>query len=163
MPLKGNYIVRKLKSDDRDKIQALLSQIDNFKQSERDVAMELIDIAVLSPGQEDYNIFVYEEDGNILGYHCTGKRALTDGVFDLYWIVVSPESQGKGIGSLLLKHAEDLVVNNKGRWLLAETSSKENYSATRNFYMRKNYSVVAEINDFYSQNDNLIIFGKYFK
>jgi ribosomal protein S18 acetylase RimI-like enzyme len=163
MPLKGNYIVRKLKSDDRDKIQALLSQIDNFKQSERDVAMELIDIAVLSPGQEDYNIFVYEEDGNILGYHCTGKRALTDGVFDLYWIVVSPESQGKGIGSLLLKHAEDLVVNNKGRWLLAETSSKENYSATRNFYMRKNYSVVAEINDFYSLNDNLIIFGKYFK
>jgi ribosomal protein S18 acetylase RimI-like enzyme len=163
MLLKGNYIVRKLKSDDRDKIEALLSQIDNFKQSERDVAMELIDFAVLRPGQEDYNIFVYEEDGNILGYHCTGKRALTDGVFDLYWIVVSPESQGKGIGSLLLKHAEDFVINNKGRWLLAETSSKENYSATRNFYLRKNYSVVAEINDFYSLNDNLIIFGKYFK
>jgi ribosomal protein S18 acetylase RimI-like enzyme len=163
MPLKGKHIVRKLKSDDRDKIETLLSQIDNFKQSERDVAMELIDIAVISPGQKDYNIFVYEEDGNILGYHCTGKRALTDGVYDLYWIVVAPHSQGKGIGSLLLKHAEDFVVNNKGRWLFAETSSKDNYSATRNFYLRKNYSVVAEINDFYSLNDNLIIFGKYFK
>jgi GNAT superfamily N-acetyltransferase len=163
MPLKGKYTVRKLKSDDRDKIETLLLQIDNFKQSERDVAMELIDIAVMSPGQQDYNIFVYEEDGNILGYHCTGKRALTDGVYDLYWIVVAPNSLGKGIGSLLLKHAEDFVVNNKGRWLLAETSSKDNYSATRNFYLRKNYSVVAEINDFYSLNDNLIIFGKYFK
>jgi GNAT superfamily N-acetyltransferase len=163
MPLKGKYTVRKLKPDDRDKIETLLSHIDNFKQSERDVAMELIDIAVMRPGQEDYNIFVYEEDGKILGYHCTGKRALTDGVYDLYWIVVAPESQGKGIGSLLLKHAEEFVTNNKGRWLLAETSSKDNYSATRNFYLRKNYSVVAQINDFYSQNDNLIIFGKYFK
>jgi ribosomal protein S18 acetylase RimI-like enzyme len=163
MPLKGKFTVRKLKPDDRDKIETLLSQIDNFKQIERDVAMELIDIAVIRPGQEDYNIFVYEEDGNILGYHCTGKRALTDGVYDLYWIVVAPESQGKGIGSLLLKHAEEFVINNKGRWLLAETSSKDNYSATRNFYLRKNYSVVAQINDFYSQNDNLIIFGKYFK
>ena len=163
MPLKGKYTVRKLKPDDRDKIETLLSHIDNFKQSERDVAMELIDIAVMRPGQEDYNIFVYEEDGKILGYHCTGKRALTDGVYDLYWIVVAPESQGKGIGSLLLKHAEEFVTNNKGRWLFAETSSKDNYSTTRNFYLRKNYSVVAQINDFYSQNDNLIIFGKYFK
>jgi aminoglycoside 6'-N-acetyltransferase I len=156
-------MIRKLKSEDRGQIESLLSQTSNFKKVECDVAMELIDIALLRPEQEDYNIFVYDKEEKVLGYHCTGKRALTDGVFDLYWIVVDPTIQGKGIGSLLLKHAEDLVVNNKGRWLLAETSSKDNYTATRNFYMRKNYSVVAQINDFYSLNDSLIIFGKYFK
>jgi GNAT superfamily N-acetyltransferase len=155
-------MIRKLKSDDRSQIENILSQTGNFKKVECDVAMELIDIAILRPEQEDYNIFVYEEDGKILGYHCTGKRALTDGVFDLYWIVVTQEVQGKGIGSMLLKHAEDLVVKNNGRWLLAETSSKDNYTATRNFYLRKKYSVVAQINDFYSLNDSLIIFGKYF-
>ncbi len=155
-------MIRKLKSDDRSQIENILSQTGNFKKVECDVAMELIDIAILRPEQEDYNIFVYEEDGKVLGYHCTGKRALTDGVFDLYWIVVTQEVQGKGIGSMLLKHAEDLVVKNNGRWLLAETSSKDNYTATRNFYLRKKYSVVAQINDFYSLNDSLIIFGKYF-
>ncbi len=155
-------MIRKLKSDDRSQIENILSQTGNFKKVECDVAMELIDIAILRPEQEDYNIFVYEEDGKVLGYHCTGKRALTDGVFDLYWIVVTQEVQGKGIGSMLLKHAEDLVVKNNGRWLLAETSSKDNYADTRNFYMRKKYSVVAQINDFYSLNDSLIIFGKYF-
>jgi GNAT superfamily N-acetyltransferase len=155
-------MIRKLKSDDRSQIENILSQTSNFKKGECDVAMELIDIALLRPEQEDYHIFVYEEDGKVLGYHCTGKRALTDGVFDLYWIVVTPAIQGKGIGSLLLKHAEDLVIKNNGRWLLAETSSKDNYTATRNFYLRKKYSVVAQINDFYSINDSLIIFGKYF-
>jgi hypothetical protein len=49
-----------------------------------------------------------------------------------------------------------------GRWLLAETSSKDSYSATRNFYMRNNYSIISEINDFYSKGDGMIVFGKYF-
>ncbi|MCX6151497.1 MAG: GNAT family N-acetyltransferase [Ignavibacteriales bacterium] len=156
-------MIRKLKSDDRSQIENLLAHTNNFNKVECEIAMELIDIALLQPGQEDYNIFVYDEDGKVLGYHCTGKRALTDGVFDLYWIVVDPEKKNKGIGSQLLKHAEDLVANKGGRWLLAETSSKESYLATRDFYQRKKYSIVAQINDFYSLNDSLIIFGKYFK
>ncbi|RJP72447.1 MAG: N-acetyltransferase [Ignavibacteriales bacterium] len=155
-------MIRKLKSDDRQQIVDLLSRISNFKKVECEVAMELIDIAIIRPEQEDYNIFVYEDNGKIEGYHCTGKRPLTDGVFDLYWIVVDPEVQGKGIGKQLLKHSEELVAKNNGRWLLAETSSKDDYDATRNFYLRNKYTIVAEINDFYSLNDSMIIFGKYF-
>ncbi len=155
-------MIRKLKSDDKQQIENLLSRISNFTKVECDIAMELIDIAILRPEQEDYNIYVFEDNGKIIGYHCTGKRPLTDGVFDLYWIVVDPDIQGRGIGKQLLKHSEDFVVQNKGRWLLAETSSKDNYLATRNFYLRNNYTIVAQINDFYSLNDSMIIFGKYF-
>ena len=59
-------------------------------------------------------------------------------------------------------HSENFVQENKGRWLLIETSSRENYNATRNFYLRNNYSIVSEIKDFYAVNDSLIVFGKYF-
>jgi aminoglycoside 6'-N-acetyltransferase I len=143
-------------------IENILKSIPNFTENEISVAMELVNIAASNEQQMDYNIFVYEHGNKILGYHCTGKRPLTDGVFDLYWIVADPQSGIKGVGKKLLENAEEFVKSNRGRWLLAETSSKDNYSGTRNFYLRNNYSIIAEINDFYSVGDNLLIFGKYF-
>ncbi len=155
-------MIRRLKPDDAKVIEEILSSAPNFSSEEISVAMELVNIAATNPIQKDYNLFVYEEDGMILGYHCTGKRPLTDGVYDLYWIVTNSNYEKKGIGKRLLEHAESFVNENNGRWLLAETSSKDSYSAIRNFYMRNNYSIISEINDFYSKGDGMIVFGKYF-
>lgn len=156
-------MIRKLQSKDRIQLVDIIDGTDNFSPDEKKVAVELIDEALGNINHEYYNIFVYEDDGRILGYHCTGKRALTDGTFDLFWIVVDSRVQNKGVGKKLLDHAESFVKENNGRWILAETSSKDNYDATRNFYFRNNYSIVAEIKDFYKVNDHLIVFGKYIK
>jgi aminoglycoside 6'-N-acetyltransferase I len=156
-------MIRKLQSKDRIQLVDIIDGTDNFSPDEKKVAVELIDEALGNVNHEYYNIFVYEDDGRILGYHCTGKRALTDGTFDLFWIVVDSSVQNKGVGKKLLDHAESFVKENNGRWILAETSSKDNYDATRNFYFRNNYSIVAEIKDFYKVNDHLIVFGKYIK
>lgn len=155
-------MIRSIKPFDVEGLEKLLKKIPNFNEAEVKVAMELIEITVNNPDQTDYNIFVYEEDGRILGYHCTGKRPLTDAVYDLYWIVADPEHSGKGIGKNLLEHAENFVKERKGRWILAETSSKESYRSTQSFYFRNNYTIISEIKDFYSVGDNLLIFGKYF-
>jgi ribosomal protein S18 acetylase RimI-like enzyme len=155
-------MIRKLKQADAIEIENILKKIPIFNKEEVDVAMELVNIAITVPEQTDYNIFVYENNGIILGYHCTGKRPLTDAVYDLYWIVSDPKSGIKGIGKQLLDHAEKFVTGNNGRWLLAETSSKDSYLKTRNFYLRNNYSIIAEIKDFYRVGDSLMIFGKYF-
>jgi GNAT superfamily N-acetyltransferase len=155
-------MIRKLKPVDADSIEVILKKIPNFSDEEVRVGMELVNIAALNVEQDDYNIFVYEKDGKIIGYHCTGRRPLTDAVYDLYWIVADPESNLKGIGRELLQHAESFVLEKQGRWLLAETSSKQSYEKTRNFYLRNNFSVIAQINDFYALGDSLIIFGKFF-
>ena len=155
-------MIRRLKPGDSKKLEKILGRIPNFSNQEVEVAMELINIAESNPNQKDYNIFIYEKDGRIFGYHCTGKRPLTDAVYDLYWIVADPETKEKGIGKLLLENAEEFVKKHSGRWLLAETSSKDSYARTRNFYLRNNYSIVAEINDFYSTGDSLVVFGKFF-
>jgi aminoglycoside 6'-N-acetyltransferase I len=156
-------MIRKLQSKDRIQLVDIIDGTENFSPDEKKVAVELIDEALGNVNHEYYNIFVYEDNGRILGYHCTGKRALTDGTFDLFWIVVDSRVQNKGVGKKLLDHAESFVKENNGRWILAETSSKDNYDATRNFYFRNNYSIVAEIKDFYKVNDHLIVFGKYIK
>lgn len=156
-------MIRKLQYEDREKLIDIINRINNFTEEEKNVAIELIDEALSKPEQDYYNIYVFENNNVVEGYYCIGKRALTDGVYDLYWIVVNPEHQNKGIGKKLLMHAENFVKDKNGRWILAETSSKESYFATRNFYLRNNYSIIAEIKDFYKINDNLIIFGKYIK
>ena len=155
-------MIRRLKPADAKVIEKILNTVPNFSREEIDVAMELVNIAAANEKQTDYNLFVYEENGMILGYHCTGRRPLTDGVYDLYWIVTDSGNSKKGIGKKLLEHAESFVNEMNGRWLLAETSSKDSYSATRNFYLRNNYSIISEINDFYSKGDGMIVFGKYF-
>jgi len=154
-------MIRKLKPDDIKEIESMLRKVKNFNTEEVKVAVELIHAATDST-QSDYNVFLYIEDDKILGYHCIGKRPLTDGVYDLYWIVTNPDYVNKGIGKKLLEHAELFVEQQNGRWLLIETSSKDSYEGTRNFYLRNNYTIVSEINDFYAVGDKLIVFGKYF-
>ncbi len=155
-------MIRRLKPADTKIIEGILNKVPLFKKEDIKVAMELVNITASNPSQTDYNIFIYENDGTVLGYHCTGKRPLTDAVYDLYWIVTDPDHGKKGIGKSLLEHAEDFVTQNNGRWMLIETSSKESYSTTRNFYMRNNYTIISQINDFYSKGESLLIFGKYF-
>jgi aminoglycoside 6'-N-acetyltransferase I len=155
-------MIRKLKPDDVNSINSMLHKVKNFSNKEIDVAMELVNIAASDPQQNDYNVFVYTENDKIIGYHCVGLRPLTDAVYDLYWIVIDPDFTNKGIGKKLLHDAEQFVMDHNGRWLIIETSSKDDYEGTRNFYLRNNYSKISEINDFYAVGDMLIVFGKYF-
>lgn len=154
-------MIRKLSETDRPSLESILNDTEEFIPEEREVALELINEALNNDEQDYYIVYVYEEDNVILGYYCIGQRSLTDGVYDLYWIVVDSNSQNKGIGKKLLEHAEKYAENKKGRWILIETSSKEKYLKTRNFYLRNYFTQVAEIKDFYSVGDNLLIYGKY--
>ena len=155
-------MIRKLKPDDVKNIETMLMGIPNFSNAEVSVAMELVNAAAVDANQTDYNVFVFEDKGNVIGYHCTGKRPLTDAVYDLYWIVTDPGHKNKGVGKALLTHAEQFVLQLKARWLLIETSSKDTYEGARNFYLRNNYSIISEINDFYTLGERLMVFGKYF-
>lgn len=155
-------MIRTLKPSDRTRLKQILESSEQFTSEEVNVAMELVDITINIPGQQDYNIYVKELDGQVIGYHCTGRRPMTDAVYDLYWIVVDAEVKGRGFGRELLNHAEQFVKDQSGRLILAETSSKENYGKTRAFYEKNDYSLLAEIKHFYAKDDSLLVFGKYF-
>lgn len=153
--------IREMTKKDRESLKEILFQTKNFSTEEKKVGLELIDFAINNPEQTDYYFKVAEVNNKVLGYYCIGHRALTDGVYDLYWIVVSTDARGSGIGSELIKNAEEYVKSKNGRLILAETSSRDDYESTRNFYKRHNYKEVAIIKDFYRVGDSLIVFGKY--
>ena len=69
-----------------------------------------------------------------MGYACFGPHPLTQGTYDLYWIVVDPVAQGHGIGHALLAGVEAEVLARGGRLLLVETSSTSAYASARRLY-----------------------------
>lgn len=154
-------MIRNLIKEDREKIKKILIETNNFTGDEINIALELIDIYIKDKEQKDYEIFVDEKEGEVLGYICIGPRPLTEGTYDLYWIAVNPEIQSKGIGSSLIKFMEEHLKRKNGRLILIETSGKESYEKERKFYEKNSYNELVNIKDFYKVNDSLVIYGKY--
>ena len=154
--------IRLLQREDREPIENLLRATDVFSDEEIDVAIELIQICLEDAQQEDYEIFSYvNNDQQVAGYVCIGPTPSTQGTFDLYWIAVSPAVHGTGVGSELLRFAEEHIRAKGGRLLIAETSSTPKYEKTRAFYKRKGFEQQACIKDYYKSGDDLVIYGKY--
>jgi ribosomal protein S18 acetylase RimI-like enzyme len=107
-----------------------------------------------------YNFIVYRDGDRVLGFACYGRRDLTHGVFDLYWIAVDPAARCNGVGRTLLTTCEEAVRELGGRMLVAETSGTPLYDGTRKFYFGMGYENAAIIKDFYTAGDDLIIFIK---
>jgi len=107
-----------------------------------------------------YTFYVDRDGECVLGYVCVGPRALTDRVYDLYWIVVDPQAQRQGVGARLLRRAEDDVRERGGRILVIETSGTQKYSGTRAFYLASGYLHEATLRDLYADGDDLCIFTR---
>ena len=94
----------------------------------------------------------------LAGYACYGPIAGTIGSFDLYWIVVDPAWQGRGLGRRLMGAVEAAVRCTGGCRLYIDTSTSAAYAPTRAFYTRCGYAIAAELPDFYSPGDGKVIF-----
>lgn len=161
--MNSSFKIRSVRRRDRPLLAALLRAQEHFRPAEVQIALELIDLALNQPGQEDYLIRCAEDGGGaVAGYVCFGKAPLTDAVYDLYWIVVHPDYWSRGPGPALLLQAENEVKRQKARLLLIETSSLPSYGRPRAFYLKHGYRELARIEDYYAVGDHKLIFGKTF-
>jgi ribosomal protein S18 acetylase RimI-like enzyme len=107
----------------------------------------------------DEHHLVAEEDGEVVGYVCFGPTPLTDGVWDLYWLVCETSRRSRGIGRTVLESVEHSAAAD-GRMVLVETSSQPAYAASRAFYCRNGSEEVARLPDFYRAGDDKIVYRK---
>src|SRR4030042_2341230 len=131
--IKQDARIRSIGPRDRSRIKEIIISSGKFKQEEIAVAMELID-EVLEKGEKSGYIIAVLEVGkvhlSVQGYVCYGPTPLTQGVYDLYWIVTDPTVQGKGFGRRLIEYVEGDVIKRRGRMLLIQNSSQETYNPT---------------------------------
>ncbi len=151
--------VRRIERGDREAIRALVAGTGAFKPHEVDVAMELVDVALANPTQDDYHPYVIaEDDGTVVAYACFGKNPMTRFTFDLYWIATRKDRMGKGYGRKMVAFVLDQVRARGGRLLVIETSAKESYGDTRAFYDKIGCALAAQIKDYYDEGDDKLIY-----
>ena len=148
---------------DGQQIQDIAARVGVFNQEEVECVVDLWnDYLTTGPQIGGYNFIVEREEDRVLGFACYGPRDLTSGVYDLYWIAVSPDVHRGGVGRRLLAATEEAVHQAGGRMLIAETSGTGPYDGTRKFYIDTGYVMEATIKDFYVDGDDLAIFVKRF-
>lgn len=154
--------MRKLRHDDIPQLENILLTSNAFSEAEVAVALELLETVINDPSQQDYEVAVAETGGYVAGYVLFGPVPLTEGTYDLYWIAVAPESQGRGVGRRLMSHVENRVQQMGGRMLCLETSSQGGYLRTRSFYEQAGYTEESRIGDFYKPGDDRLTYVKRF-
>jgi len=101
-----------------------------------------------------------EHYGRLAGYACYGPIACTESGYDIYWIAVHPDYQGKGLGRRILKETERLIRESSGTRIYVETSQRVQYASTRAFYEDCGYRLEAVLADFYAAGDGKVVYCK---
>jgi ribosomal protein S18 acetylase RimI-like enzyme len=147
------------RASDRDLVIAMVEATSVFRPDEVAVALEVYDGAVEHPGVDYHGIGAFEGD-TLVGFTLFGPTPCTVATWDLYWIVVDPNAHRHGIGRRLMAAAESAVRSQGGQLLVVETSSRDDYQPTRDFYESLTYDRAACIPGYYAPGDDLIVFVK---
>ena len=131
-----------------------------FHPPEIDVAVELVEERLRRGDASGYFFAFAERDGNLIGYSCYGPIACTTSSFDVFWIAVHRDAQQHGLGKRLMNLTEDLIGAQGGQRIYVETSGRADYLPTRRFYDRCGYTRVAELPEFYGEEDSKVIYLK---
>ena len=142
----------------RARLEQLTAATGLFRPDEIAVATELLDAALA--GDDDYRFLGAYAGDDLVAFACWGPTPGTVGTYDLYWIVVDPAWQGRGVGTQLLRAVEAALVTAAGRLLVVETSSRGDYAPTRAFYEARGFTQAAQLRGYYAPGDDLVIYLK---
>ena len=99
-----------------------------------------------------------EQNGSVVGAAYCEPERMTNGTWNLLFIAIAPEHQGKGRGRALMQHVEQQLAKQGHRLLLVETLAS--LEETRAFYLKNGYEEEACIRDYYEAGQDKIIYRK---
>jgi D-alanine-D-alanine ligase len=145
---------------DRAAVERMVRATSFFSEEEVHIALELVDERTARGDASGY-FFVFAESGAaVVGYACYGPIPATSGSHDLYWVVVDPAEQQRGIGAALVAQVETAARQAGGERLWVDTSARPQYAPTRRFYERTGFTLATVLEDFYAPGDGKAIFVK---
>ena len=149
-----------LRASDLAAIKYVVSATGFFSAAEQRIAVELAEERLAKGTASGYEFWFADTGELVAGYSCYGHVDGTESSFDLYWIAVAPECQGKGVGQALMTSTEKSIRNSGGTGIYIETASRELYRPTHAFYQACGYQLAATLPGFYAPGDDKLIFFK---
>lgn len=160
----GRRAIRSLRAEDRGALEAVLRSDSTFREVEISVALELIDEAIAGSKDYEIKVAVLNPHGSpmerVAGYVCYGPTPMTEGTYDLYWIVTHSGARGRGVAGSLVQAMEDDLRRRGASAIRVETSQLDGYEAARRLYEGHEYSECGRLPGFYRAGDDLIIYYK---
>ena len=147
-------------SDDIERVRKMVEITGFFTPDEVEVAAELVAERLAKGDSSGYHFIMAEQYGRLVGYSCYGPIPCTQSSYDIYWIAVHPDYQGRGVGRQLLKETERRIKSGGGLRIYVDTSQRVQYASTRAFYERCGYLMESLLPDFYAQGDGKVIYCK---
>ncbi len=157
----AEWKIRWSQPGDSQEILRFLDASGFFRPDELAIAREVLEEALAKGPCGHYQSFTAELDRRAVGWVCYGPTPCTVGTFDIYWLGVTPDLQGRGLGKALVSHAETLIAESGGRLAIVETSGRKTYDPTRGFYSRMGYRQAANIPNFYAPQDDKVVYIKH--
>ncbi|MFH1692389.1 MAG: GNAT family N-acetyltransferase [Candidatus Omnitrophota bacterium] len=146
--------------EEKEACLKIAQEVGVFKPVEIEALRDILEEYLEYP-DEDYFIFLEKEGDAVLGLIIFSRASITEFSWDIYWMIVARDVQGKGIGKKLIKRMEDFIVQHESQAVLrVETSTKHEFAHARNLYLRCNFIEVGKIPHFYAEDDDLIIYYK---
>ena len=152
-------MIRSANSDDKTDLMALAEAIGLFEANELDEMSGMLSEYFDGNLGSDH-FWIADDDSGIQGAAYYAPEVLAGGTWNLYFIGVQPNCQGKGRGTLLLRYVEQHLKERGERLLLVETSGLDSFEQTRTFYRKNGYEQEARIRDYYKAGEDKIIFRK---
>lgn len=131
-----------------------------FYEEEIAIALELVEEGLLDGPSSEYSFVFAELKDRLIGYSCFGRIPCTTVSYDIYWIAVQQNYRCLGIGGELLRRTEAQIAAKGGKRIYVDTSGREQYSTTREFYTAKGYEIDAQLKDFYAPGDDKLVYRK---
>lgn len=148
------------RSSDTDMVRDIVTSSGFFSEEEIDVAVELVQERLSKGLSSGYHFLFAQEGDRVIGYSCFGPIPCTTESYDIYWIAVEVMLRGSGLGREILQRVEKEIRDVGGKRIYVETSSRDQYTPTRSFYMHCGYREEATLEHFYSPGDHKVIFLK---
>jgi len=147
---------------DPARVRELLASTGFFRDDEIAIGVELVAERLARGSASGYELLLADDPAapRLRGYCCFGEIPLTVGSWDLYWIAVAPDLQGRGLGRRLLAETERRIAAAGGRRVFVDTSGRADYAPTRAFYERCGYTVAARLTDFYAVGDDKVVYSR---
>lgn len=149
-----------VRPSDRMTVRKIVEATGYFSGDETDVAVELVEEYLTKGGESGYHFLFAEADGAVIGYACYGPVPATLYSFDIYWMAVCPDFQGRGLGRKLLATCESQIREKGGRRIYMDTSGRAQYEPTRRLYLARGYLQAANLPDYYAPGDAKITYVK---
>ena len=145
---------------DGERVRRLVEITGFFHPEEVAVAEELVMERLEKGDASGYHFIMADHYGRLGGYACFGPIPCTAASYDLYWIAVHPDFQGRGLGRRLLVEAERRIKAAGGSRIYVDTSQRVQYASTRAFYESCGYRLETVLKDFYAVGDGKAIYCK---